>query len=746
MSSSPARRFALFVGRLLLFTLVSPHTYAGLEFVKTVGSTQDCDVVLGGTDTTPINEALADGAVTLLIAVPELTGPIRARNQFVHLFGGYTTCAEALDNFLREELGRGRTTLRGPAQLPLISITADLAAVPRETSTRDRSANPFAATVSHFEITDGGAGGVLVEGAVEARISSSRIHNNRAEVGAGLRVRGALATVNVSESVIEENHASLDGGGIACSSTANVLVGFTSLISGNTAGEFGGGIDALDCRVEIRGNVVGNRAEGNGGGIHATTGSMIDVVGIDAPVLISGNVADADGNGDGSGGGVYVGDSHTVLRAENLHLKNNRAGLHGGGVMVEAGARARFQQVLEERCGQPDCSVIEGNQAGLASAAGQGAALYADGGHLEVLQTKVRGHGGRQRQALIYLEQPSSILDIESSLIHSNGGSDLGEVLRASNVQQLNVRHSTIAGNRVRNPVLVVENSPVSIEKSVVMRDQNARLIDYSDGASHAARFFTVLTDTPAEFSQIEAGDLTVSVEPAPPNLFIDPARGNYHIAPRPENLAKVRDREGGQMGFTRLTTDYAGRPRLQPAARIGPDVDNLSDIGPDEFRSPLDDLVFASSFDRAAGPVTFGDRLAGVFKHPRCTNCHTAVDDPESVNSRFDHSGLGLATCSGGCHAANGTPDFNLENWHAPTGLRLQGLSNRQLCALAKDSVLPRVFSAEDHLTEDPLILWAVVSGVLPNGASGGAGNFADVTDWRAYVEQWFADGARCN
>ena len=689
---SPRRRL------LLLTVLLSvPVTPVLAQSVTTVGNTQDCDIVLPGTDTGPINEAMAAGTRVIRIAVPELTGSLVIRDNHFSIQAGFASCEEAERLFQTEEEPQGRTVIRGDDDRPTFDVQGSIANVSRETAPANRLAKPWSVQLTNFDVVDGRAGGILIDGPFDARIERFLIANNRADVGAGLRVRGALATVRVLDTVIDDNHAELDGGGVSCSASASVILANDVVVRRNSAQELGGGIDALNCRLEVRGRVEHNRAGSDGGGIHATTKSVVDLIGQGAPVVVAHNVADSNLDGDGSGGGIYVADRDTALRAESLHLMSNQAGFHGGGVAVDDGARASFRQMLEQHCGQPDCSLIEGNHAALADDEGEGAAVYAFNGTIELMQTTVRDHAGRRGEALIYIRGRNSILDVESSLVHSNGSGNLGSVFSVSNGNSAQLRFSTVAGNIARNQLIAVSDSAFSAELAVLMRSSSPTLWQVADSSIYAR---SVLTDSIEELAALPDDAFLHEVDAVTNAIFQAPAQGNYRLNNAAETRALAMNRVQGQVGSPRLTQDYVRQPRIQPIAS------NLGDIGPHEFPATDGETIFASGFESGSG-IRFSDQLLGIFRHPRCVNCHTAVDDPELVNERFDHSGLGLATCSGGCHTGNATSDFNLDNWHAPRGLRLQGAFRRpalQPCEIqrATDSVVsgtPFVGRSSDSL-----------------------------------------------
>jgi mono/diheme cytochrome c family protein len=115
---------------------------------------------------------------------------------------------------------------------------------------------------------------------------------------------------------------------------------------------------------------------------------------------------------------------------------------------------------------------------------------------------------------------------------------------------------------------------------------------------------------------------------------------------------------------------------------------------------------------------------IARVLMHPRCMNCHQA-EAPRQTDARLLHSqgisrgvdGLGAvgqrcATCHQAANAAQGTVPGAV-NWHlAPASMSWQGLSAGEICRQIKDPARNgNRRTAEqviDHMSSDPLVLWA--------------------------------------
>lgn len=169
------------------------------------------------------------------------------------------------------------------------------------------------------------------------------------------------------------------------------------------------------------------------------------------------------------------------------------------------------------------------------------------------------------------------------------------------------------------------------------------------------------------------------------------------------------------------------------------------------------------------AGFVNFLDHLSDTFKAPTCVNCHAVR--PTGFASGGDGT-FGLPTghppvtaaqdaadppgCVS-CHNPQQQPllaqgDFTGQiQWHAaPTGTDLRGLSHSELCTRAQDSGSV-AGSPGEHLSQDPLILWAVgnpdVGGNLPFGNGPAEKAFpGSIAEWRVLVQGWDDLGTPCS
>ncbi len=169
--------------------------------------------------------------------------------------------------------------------------------------------------------------------------------------------------------------------------------------------------------------------------------------------------------------------------------------------------------------------------------------------------------------------------------------------------------------------------------------------------------------------------------------------------------------------------------------------------------------LFLAPLFTEAAGislPESAAfDRLADVLLHPRCLNCHTAVDYPKQGDDRHRHAfgvvrgvddrGAAALRCST-CHqsvnnAASGVP--GAPSWQAAPGtMAWENLSRAKLCRTLLD---PKknggrsLAQIVEHLSNDKLVAW----GWSPGGARQPVPIAKE--EFISIVKEWQAEGAPC-
>lgn len=154
--------------------------------------------------------------------------------------------------------------------------------------------------------------------------------DNGASSGGGIRDQGN-ASLELDYTVVTDNQATADGGGIAMENATNVPWKLTlnhSIISNNHAGDAGGGIDE-DGQGTININpgsaLIGNTTVNQGGGL------WLDAVdGVTANTTITGTVVSNNVAFTGQGGGVGNAGNGSVTFSASL-IQGNFSGSTGGG-------------------------------------------------------------------------------------------------------------------------------------------------------------------------------------------------------------------------------------------------------------------------------------------------------------------------------------------------------------------------------------------------------------------------------
>lgn len=171
-------------------------------------------------------------------------------------------------------------------------------------------------------------------------LNSGSIYNNTAtNLGGGVYMNGATATINISSASVYGNTVTNHGGGIYLTGESALINITGGAVYSNTASGNGGGIylTGAKAKVVMSGGIIGgtatdgtkrpNVASGNGGGIY------LDATTID---FSGGNI---DCNGARYGGGVYAHGAAVANIEGNSSISYNYATSSGGGVYAHQGSK-----------------------------------------------------------------------------------------------------------------------------------------------------------------------------------------------------------------------------------------------------------------------------------------------------------------------------------------------------------------------------------------------------------------------
>jgi predicted outer membrane repeat protein len=295
---------------------------------------------------------------------------------------------------------------------------------------------------------------MAIEGSVNAvgtATDSIRFLKGPAATWRGLRITGGdsstLAHVRISDSYCE-----IDGGGVS--------------LRGNV-------------RLLLRNTVIsGNRAKGNGGGIHVSSSTPF----LQRPVVWLERCTIGANSATGDGGGVYV--RAGSLLVDNTVINGNSAAGDGGGVYVWAGS------VLVGN------TVISGN-----SAAGDGGGAYV---HSHLL-------GG------------TSLLKLARSAVARNRANRSGGALYIGEDARAAVTQCTIANNSAP-----VAGAAVYVELNAMPEVSNS-VIWGSGAAPIHGRYLRGRYLVRVSFCMgVRVGEGSAERDP----LFVDAANGDFHLRP----------------------------------------------------------------------------------------------------------------------------------------------------------------------------------------------------------------------
>jgi parallel beta-helix repeat protein/predicted outer membrane repeat protein len=146
---------------------------------------------------------------------------------------------------------------------------------------------------------------------------------NSDQSGGAVHVDGGSAAISIGDAVITDNHVSNDGGGVAFEEIAGNASVTNTTITGNSAGEGGGGLyawgDVDGLTLTISDSTISGNTASEGGGLY-----VHDFATTITNTTISGNTADEDAGGITADGGSLALNSSTV--------SGNTAGGDGGGI------------------------------------------------------------------------------------------------------------------------------------------------------------------------------------------------------------------------------------------------------------------------------------------------------------------------------------------------------------------------------------------------------------------------------
>lgn len=504
---------------------------------------------------------------------------------------------------------------------------------------------PMTVRLENLEL-QGGNGGLLVEGQLgrlAVQVANVWIQGNHASNtsnpdGGGVRVRITSNSVGSSTSepilsldndtVIAQNSAIGDGGGLYCSSSlaqgqhiqTSVRIG-AALIMSNDAQGNGGGVASVGCQRLFMytggpvalfiptGGVMMNTAGGNGGGLYVSAGGEVQVrgdsysgFGLDLAPMINGNEAV-------NGGGIAITGQSSRVGLHGAQVHGNNADEVGGGILVTDHASLNMRALSETDPCLPTqtggglasagpCSYLRNNRADRTGAA----IKVRNGADARITQTRISNNQIPEPDARAgviavnyssdRVSEPASLL-IDSSQVDGNKATYVAYVGNGSDVA---INWSTVADNEIvgriaRSFALPGKVNTLFLGSSIFWGNSSNSMVNQGGDGSHVLSADCVIGQAAAGNTGLTGQMFYESTDP----LFIAPDDGDYRLAagsPAIDFCDGVTD--------SVVSRDLAGNPRNQvwtgPPPASNPGLGHY-DLGAFEAHYD-DDVIFANGFE----------------------------------------------------------------------------------------------------------------------------------------------------
>lgn len=560
--------------RLITFLValaISSYAHA----VITVGATADCDY-------DNIEAAVANVNAltpTIFVANDKTYTDNLTINKSVYIYGGYETCQNAREQTLGNNFSDWRGTVKVNAQRAVQSTVI----------------------IQQFKINNGFGengfgGGIDVKGKSTLLLYNSLVSENRAQVnGGGINVSGGDAILKLIDSNVMFNEANGAGGGIQCKDSAKVFIEGNSSVSNNTAGAAGGGIFAhQSCEITIQrggnGNLALNQNAGSisgniairGGGIAIASGARVKLNGE------GGYPAKVLGNSATYGGGVSVFGQGSIFTGFNARVDENTARDYAGGFLVSgAGAIFVMRHGDHGGCHDPNrCSSLSGNKVTINGGYAAGG-VVANEAAAVIAQTHINENLADQRVVFDVGTKTNVIL--EGNAIYRNKPFNSGVIPSAlmyldNGAGSFTFRYTTLANNinQAAFELNAATENKLNIFNSIIYN--LGSVLDQQNNTNNLVQAYcSVMREKRSLTGNV------AQISTSSPN-FVDMANDDFRL--KPDSVAVDMCNESIQ-DTASMYADILGIPRGHDHPKqnhLGP-----YDAGAYEIRS---DLIFSSDFE----------------------------------------------------------------------------------------------------------------------------------------------------
>lgn len=451
-------------------------------------------------------------------------------------------------------------------------------------------------------------GGIYFGGAGSLELASVSVHDNRAGYGGGIDMSpSGAATLTLLSSLIANNVASGQGGGIRLEGASVLNADPNTYITGNVAtGQddigFGGGIEMVGPAIaNINANLNSNTAT-YGGGVAALASGGND----DAQVnlySVSSSVAALYGNhATSTGGGIYLKSSNdgalASLCANDFVIDANTA-RNGAAIYADSdGGHGSIAYLNSPACNPPVgavhcatgplCNEIADN---VASDAGSAIVMIQSNGYLASNYFAARRNQADRLVGLIADTDISGLILQDCLLADNTLTSNLLWGSGAGEDSVIFVHNCTITHNQLgsENPVIYADVTRLEITGSIIDQPQQTNSLAFTGSADNLFTQYVLTNDT----SSFVSGPGILAGTP----LFIDAANGDYHLQ---RTSPGVDTAPASISNDTDLDRNLRVVDLLDIANDFGP-----MDLGAYEIQTQLppaacsvDDTVFCNGFD----------------------------------------------------------------------------------------------------------------------------------------------------
>jgi hypothetical protein len=447
-------------------------------------------------------------------------------------------------------------------------------------------------------------GGIYFGGSGSLQLVASSVHDNRAGYGGGIDMSpSGAATLTLNSTLIANNVASGQGGGIRLEGATQLIADTSTYITGNTAtGQddvgYGGGIEVVGpAGATVNANLNNNTAT-YGGGIAALAAGgdavTVNLYSTSANVVaLYGNTATA------TGGGLYLKSSREGSIASacaNDFLIDQNAARNGSAIYADADNGVGSVVYLNSSsCPRPAdgvacttgplCNEIADNAS---SDAGSATVMVQSNGALFANRFAARrNQGGRLVELIADTDIASAILEnclladnvMSSNLLWGNGGAADTSLF----VHSCTLTHNQLGSS---DPVIYADVHRLEVTDTIVDQPPNASLAF----TGSADQLFTqyVLTNDTGTF----AGGVGI-LAGAP--VFVDAANADYHLQRSSPGIDEAPAADG---------LDLDGNPRTVDLTDI-PDDFGPTDLGAYEIQTQLPppscavaDTIYCNGFE----------------------------------------------------------------------------------------------------------------------------------------------------